>query len=128
MQVDKGGGGVKPVPVGEVLLEVAGVLGKDMSRWRQMVEESQRRMRGPGGRRFGGARGPGGGLQALATALPQQAGTQAGVAAPAPFMPGAPAELPGGIELPPPVPLGGIYGPPRSRKPYKDIDVPKVRR
>ncbi len=114
VQVDKGSGVFKPVPVGEVLAEVASVLGKDMSRWRQLIDESTRRRdRGGGG---GGRRGGGGGHHHYG---PRPAVVLGGVGAlaAASGLGASGAGLGMADDGPPP---------PRSSKYYKDIDVPKV--
>lgn len=111
VQVDKGSNVLKPVPVGEVLAEVAAVLGKDMSRWRQLIEESTRRRargrEGGGGGGGGMPRGRGGGHYGPRPVI--GAGGGALVAAGG-----------GGV-------VGMDMGAPRGGKNYKDIDVPKVR-
>lgn len=115
MRVDKGGGTLRDVPVGEVLAEVAGVLGGDMSRWRAMIAESVRRREQREQRSLGSGRGGVGG--------PGRYG-------PRPVLPPAvvggvvpPAAAGVGLEG---VEMGG--GLSRRNKPYKDIDVPKVSR
>lgn len=116
VQVDKGSNVLKAVPVGEVLAEVAAVLGKDMSRWRQLIEESTRRRargrEGGGGGGGGMPRGRGGGHYGPRPVL--GVGGGALVAAGGGGVRGA------GV-------VGMDMGPPRASKNYKDIDVPKVR-
>lgn len=55
VQVDKGNNVYRTVAAGEVLLEVAKVLGTDMSKWKQLVDDSARRRQSRGG---GGSRAP----------------------------------------------------------------------
>jgi hypothetical protein len=113
VQVDKGSNVLKAVPVGEVLAEVAAVLGKDMSRWRQLIEEStRRRARGREGGGGGGLpRGRGGGHYGPRPVLGMGGGALVAAGG---------GGVGGGV-------VGMDLGPPRASKNYKDIDVPKVR-
>ena len=98
VQVDKGNNNTVAIPVGEVLAEVANVLGKDMSKWKQLIEEGARR-RERGGRRFSGPR-----PVVTAPVLGGLAGAGTGLNTE-------------GLQI------GGGRG--RGRN-YKDIDVPRV--
>lgn len=113
VRVDKGSGVLRDVPVGEVLAEVAGVLGGDMARWKAMIAESLRRREQREARALGGGRGGGGGV-------PGRYGPR-------------PVLAPAGVGVMPPPAAAGVVvegdlvgGAARRNKPYKDIDVPKV--
>ena len=113
VRVDKGSGVLRDVPVGEVLAEVAGVLGGDMARWKAMIAESLRRREQREARALGGGRGDGGGVPGRYGPRPVLAPAGLGVM---PLAAAAAAGVEGDL-------VGGAA---RRNKPYKDIDVPKV--
>lgn len=148
LQIDRGNNNVRQVQVGEILLDVAKYLGKDMSKWKQLVEDSARKRANRAAHRAGGGAGPRPGMDRCVLLINQGHGLaprhRSPTHCPSTHLPAsamlchayrpAPALPPTGVttlsEVPPPgvipvpVVLPDMSG--RPRKPYKDMDVPKV--